>query len=151
MNINFVRSDYEVTAQLLCWNVTKDSFNGTFMQPIKHPKKHVYLKITAFCDRFWSSVMVTVVSISSVTSFKQIAASNSTTFRWAGLAMNLSQGTSPHQEFTRKTLKTQITPPFIYVYHTFIPVQARHVYTALSIWTKPLCPYNVLWYSIYKR
>jgi hypothetical protein len=42
--------------------------------------------------------MVTVVRVSSATSLKQNAASNITVLRCAGLAMNLSQETSPHQK-----------------------------------------------------
>lgn len=34
--------------------------------------------------------------------------------------------------------------PFIYIHHIFIPVQAHGVYTALSIQTITLYPYNVL-------
>ena len=42
--------------------------------------------------------MVTVVRVSSATSSKQNAASNSTILRCAGLPMNLSQETSPHHK-----------------------------------------------------
>jgi len=68
------------------------------MQPIKHSKQHVYLKITVSCDRFLSSVMVTAVRVSSATSLKQNVASNITALRCAGLAMNVSQETSPHKK-----------------------------------------------------
>jgi hypothetical protein len=42
--------------------------------------------------------MVTVVRVSSATSLKQNAAINITVLRCAGLAMNLSPETSPHQK-----------------------------------------------------
>jgi hypothetical protein len=74
--------------------------------------------------------MVTVVRVSSATSLKQNAASNSAVLTCAGLATNLSQETSLHQKL--KNLQKKNIKNIKKMNNSTIHLYTPYIYTSLS-------------------